>query len=70
MEETITISLPEEIEAAMEEAAREEGLSQSELVQKALADYLFVRKFRSLREQMMSKVQGSYTDQDIFDSIS
>ena len=53
MKGTVTIDLPEEVESALEEATREEGLSPKELVKKALADYLFIRKFKLLRERMM-----------------
>jgi hypothetical protein len=70
MKGTITIDLPEEVESALEEATREEGLSPTDLVKKALADYLFVRKFRLLRERLMAESQGTYTDQDVFDLIS
>ena len=67
---TLTIDLPEEVESALEEATREEGLSPNDLVKKALADYLFVRKFRLLRERMMTESQETYTDQNVFDLIS
>jgi len=70
MSGTVTINLSEEVESALAEATREEGLSPNELVQKALADYLFIRKFKSLRERMMADSQEVYTDQDIFDLIS
>ena len=69
MRET-TISLPEELEAALDEAAREEGLSRDRVINKALADYLFVRKFRLLRDRMMRKTQTLYTDEDIFNQVS
>ena len=70
MKGTVTIDLPEEVESALEEATREEGLSPTELINKALADYLFIRKFKLLRERMMAESQAPYTDQDIFDLIS
>jgi Ribbon-helix-helix protein, copG family len=70
MKGSVTIDLPEEVESALEEATREEGLSQTELVKKALADYLFIRKFKLLRERMMVESQEAYSDQDIFDLIS
>jgi len=70
MRGTVTIDLPEEVESALEEATREEGVSPTELVKKAIADYLFVRKFKLLRERMMAESQETYTDQDIFDLIS
>ncbi len=70
MKGTITINLPEEVESALEEAIREEGLSPNDLIKKALADYLFVRKFRSLRERMTAETEETYSDQDVFDLIS
>ena len=70
MSQTIVINLPEETKAALDVAAREEGMSQNELVEQALKDYLFIRRFRSLREQMMSQSSEVYTDQDIFDQVS
>lgn len=70
MKGTVTIDLPEEVELALEEATREEGLSPAELVKKAIADYLFIRKFKLLRERMMEEARTAYTDQDIFDLIS
>jgi Arc/MetJ-type ribon-helix-helix transcriptional regulator len=70
VEAMITISLPKEMELALAEVTREEGLSQSELIQKALADFLFLRKFRSLRERLLEKNGQRYTDQDIFEIVS
>lgn len=67
---TISIDLPEEIQSELEEAVREEGLPQAELIRKAIADYLFIRKFRSLRERLISKGQKDYTDEDIFEIVS
>lgn len=70
MSTTIVIDLKEEIKAALDEAAREEGLSQNELIDKALQDYLFVRRFRNLRERMMSQAGTSFADQEVFDRVS
>jgi metal-responsive CopG/Arc/MetJ family transcriptional regulator len=70
MSQTIVIDLPEETKAALDIAVREEGMSQNELIEKALKDYLFIRRFRNLREQMMSQSSKDYTDQDIFDQVS
>lgn len=67
---TIVIDLREETKAALDEAAREEGLSQNELIDKALQDYLFIRRFRNLRERMMSQAGKAFTDQEVFDLIS
>jgi predicted transcriptional regulator len=70
MSTTIVIDLKDETKAALDEAAREEGLSQKELIDKALQDYLFIRQFRNLRERMMSQAGKSFNDQEIFDLIS
>ena len=69
MSQMITISLPDETRTALDNAANEEGLSENALVEKALSDYLFIRRFRNLRERLMS--QGNdVTDQDVFDLVS
>lgn len=69
MSQPITIDLPEDTRNALDQAASEEGLSERALIEKALADYLFLRRFRNLRERMSSK--GTvHTDQDVFDRIS
>ena len=69
MSELITIRLPDETRTALDNAAKEQGLSEDALVEKALSDYLFVRQFRNLRERLMS--QGNeLTDQDVFDLVS
>jgi predicted transcriptional regulator len=69
MSQTVTISLPDDTKDALNTAANEEGLSESALVEKAVSDYLFIRRFRSLRERMMSQGKN-LTDQDVFDLVS
>jgi hypothetical protein len=70
MSSNITVELPEPIGTALAEASREEGISQSELVTAALKDFLFIRKFRRLREKIISQSPETYTDEDVFDSVS
>ena len=69
MSEMITISLPDETRSALDDAASEEGLSENALVEKALSDYLFIRRFRNLRERLMSQGKD-LTDQNVFDLVS
>jgi len=69
MSQMITISLPDETRTALDDAANEEGLSENALVEKALSDYLFVRRFRNLRERLMSQGKD-LNDQDVFDLVS
>jgi len=69
MSQMITISLPDETRTALDDAANEEGLSENALVEKAVSDYLFIRRFRNLRERLIS--QGNdFTDQNVFDFVS
>jgi metal-responsive CopG/Arc/MetJ family transcriptional regulator len=70
MSASITIELPEETKAALDEAVREEGVSTNNFVAAALKDYLFIRRFRSLRERMIAESTEAYTDQNVFDRIS
>jgi len=72
MRETISVSLPEAMKADLNEATMKEGISRSELIREALKEYLAVRRFRNLRQEMIpyAQNQGIHTDQDIFDRIS
>jgi len=72
MRETISISVSEEIKADLDEAVRSEGLSRSDLVRQALREFLFLRRFRALRSEMISHAQsqGIFTDDDVFNTVS
>lgn len=72
MQATITITLPYELQSTLEDVAREVGKSPEELLSEARQDYLFTRRFRLLREHMISKAreQGVHTDADVFDRVS
>ncbi len=72
MRSTMTISIPEQMRMELDEISQAEGVSRSDLVRESLRDYLFVRRFRSLRKGMVSKAaeRGIYTDQDVFDKVS
>jgi predicted transcriptional regulator len=69
MSQSITINLPDDTKDALNSAATEEGLSESAFVEKAVTDYLFIRRFRSLRDRMMSQGKN-LTDRDVFESCS
>lgn len=69
MSQTITINLPDDTQSALNKAALEDGVSQSALIEKAVADYLFIRRFRTLRDRMISE-GNDLTDQDVFDVVS
>lgn len=71
MLETITVTLPQELEPAFKDAIQEEGVSPNEFVSAAVKEYLFMRQFRLLRERMVmqAQAQGIYTDQDVFERV-
>ena len=72
MRETVTISLPEALRRELDRVAKEEGVSRSDVLRQSLDDFLFLRRFRQLRQRMMAaaQAQGIYTDQDVFDRVS
>ncbi|KAA0230948.1 hypothetical protein EDS67_04365 [candidate division KSB1 bacterium] len=72
MLETITVTLPADLEPAFNDAIKEEGISPNEFVSVAVKEYLFLRRFRLLRERMVmqAQAQGIYTDQDVFKRVS
>jgi len=69
---TITISVPEQMRSELDKLSRSDGVSRSDIIRESLRDYLFVRRFRSMRKSMMSKASanGVYTDQDVFERVS
>jgi metal-responsive CopG/Arc/MetJ family transcriptional regulator len=70
--ESISISLPEDLKAEIDRYTRAEGISRSDLVREALRDYLFSRRLRELRRELMpyAEAQGIYTDEDVFREVS
>lgn len=70
MSATLTIDLPENVRVTLGNAARADGVSEPVYAAKALQDYLFLRRFRTLRERMIAKSEKSYTDEEIFELVS
>ena len=72
MRETVTISLPRAVRRELDKVAKEEGVSRSDLLRQSLEDFLFVRRFRRLRQRMMAaaQTQAIYTDEDVFTRVS
>ncbi len=72
MRSTITISVPEQMRTELDKLSQSDGVSRSDIVRESLRDYLFVRRFRTMRNSMVSKAsrRGIYTDQDVFDCVS
>ena len=72
MRSTITISLPQKMRSELDALSSAEGISRSDIVRESLRDYMFIRRFRLLRKNMVKKAsqKGIFTDQDIFDRVS
>lgn len=72
MRETVTISLPRAIRREIDRIAKQEGVSRSDVLRQSLEDFLFVRRFRQLRQRMMAaaQAQGIFTDEDVFNRVS
>jgi len=72
MRESISISLPEDLKLELDRVSEADGVSRSDTVREALREYLFVRRFRALRQRMMpfAEAQGIYTDEDVFGEVS
>lgn len=70
--EPITITLPPEVRTALDEVARQEGLSAQAFVGRAVRDQIFVHRFRLLRERLVAKARqnGIDTDEDVFKRVS
>jgi metal-responsive CopG/Arc/MetJ family transcriptional regulator len=72
MRSTITISVPEQMRSELDTVSEADGVSRSDIVRESLRDYLFVRRFRTMRNSMVAKAsrRGIYTDEDVFDRMS
>lgn len=68
MRESISISLPEDVKAELDRFTATRGMTRSDAVREALADYMFVQKLRALRARLMpyAEAQGIFTDEDVF----
>ena len=70
MSATLTIDVPKDIKDILGKAAREEGVSEAILAERALRDYLFLRRLRKLSQKMAAESERVYTDEEIFELVS
>ena len=71
MRESISISLPEDLKAELDEAVLAEGVSRSDVVREAVREYLFIKRFRALRQELIpyAEAAGVFTDEDVFRAV-
>jgi hypothetical protein len=72
MSQSLTITLPAEVQQALDAYSQREGVSAEDVVNVAVKHHLFLRQFRSLRERMIAKNEsiGKLTDEDVFNRVS
>lgn len=71
MNHPITVSLLANVQQAIDEISKAEGVSVDEIVGQAVKQHVFLRQFRSLRERLAAKAQSQVivTDRDVFDRV-
>lgn len=72
MRESISISLPAAVRAELDRYVEARGLSRSDAVREAIADYLFVQRLREMRQRLrpLAETTGIFTDEDVFRIVS
>jgi metal-responsive CopG/Arc/MetJ family transcriptional regulator len=72
MRQALTVSIPKALKEELDRVSAQEGVSRSDIVRESLRDFLFVRRYRTLRARMMAKAKkhGIFSDQDVFDRVS
>ena len=69
---TLTIRIPDELRADLEEISSRRNVPVSDLVRESLRRYVAIERFRALRKRTppFAKAQGLLTDEDVFRAIS
>jgi len=72
MADSINLTLPTDVKDALDDIARQEGVGADAVIEQAVKEHLFLRKFRLLRQRLSAQAlsQGIITDQDVFDRVS
>jgi len=67
----MTIRLPAQLRDEVERLGRAEHKATSDVVRESLRRYVAIRKFRSVRKQILpfAEAQGLVTDEDMFKAL-
>jgi predicted transcriptional regulator len=70
--DTLTIRLPKELKAELQQISVDEDKPVSDIVRESLRRYIAVTKFRALRRRVLpfAEAQGLMTDEDVFGALS
>jgi predicted transcriptional regulator len=68
MNATVTVTLPEELKRELDELAKEEGATPSDIVLRSISKYVLLRRFGALcaEAEAAARKQGIYTDEDVW----
>ena len=69
---TLTIRLPEQLRADLNQVSRQEHKPVSDIVRESLRRHVAVQQFRALRRKVLpfAEAQGLLTDEDVFRALS
>jgi predicted transcriptional regulator len=69
---TLTVRIPEELRADLQEISSRQSVPVSDLVRESIRRYVAIERFRALRKRTLpfAEAQGLLTDEDIFRAIS
>ena len=69
---TLTVRIPDELRADLQEISSRQSVPVSDLVRESIRRYVAVERFRSLRKRTLpfAEAQGLLTDEDVFRAIS
>ena len=72
MRDTITIRLPEKLRKDLDNVAKTEKASKSDVIRDAIERYIALKRFQQLRKKVLpfAEAEGLLTDEDIFKAIS
>lgn len=69
---TLTVRLPKDLRADLENLSNDEHKAVSEIVRESIRRYVAIQRFRALRRKALpfAEAQGLITDDDVFRAIS
>jgi predicted transcriptional regulator len=69
---TLTIRIPDELRADLQEISTRQSVPVSDLVRESIRRYVAIERFRALRKRTLpfAEAQGLLTDDDVFRAIS
>jgi predicted transcriptional regulator len=72
MKQTLTIRIPDDLRAELQQLSKNENKPVSDIVRESLSRHLAIYRFRKLRNMTLpfAEAQGILTDEDVFSMIS